>query len=474
MNIKNLLKTALSIVFATATLASCVHNDDWDTPPINCENKFAAPTISLKDFIAMAPASGTIKFPDGEGVTDVIIDGYVVSSDEHGNFYKTISFQDAPSNPTAGMQIEVDKSGNFADYPVGTHIRIRVNGLVLGLDRGTVKLGAVDPSFAIGRIPGVLVSKYISGVCNGNTLDIQEITPLPLASLTEAKDPKYLNMLVSVPNVQFPIGLLVPEADRKTYLEYANGIAADTDRTIEDATGGSALIRNSAFVTFGKTKLPIESGTLTFVVSRFMSNPNSNPSWQMYIRSLDDVNFTQQRFDATPGKGGTDIQYLGNFTENFESYSPVNQEVFPRYINDPFLGNRYWQLKDFGGNKYIQLTANAGQGAYKTYFIVPVDFTTANQVSFRVNVGYYTGNVLKVYTSTDYVPMGDISAATLTDITSSFTIPTAPASGYGVLTNAGSHTFNPALQGNGFVIFEYTGANPGATTTIQLDDITVN
>ncbi len=468
MNIKNLLKTALSIVFATATLASCVHNDDWDTPPINCENKFAAPTISLKDFVAMAPASGTIKFPEGNGAADIIIDGYVVSSDEHGNFYKTISFQDAPSNPTAGLQIEIDKSGNFADYPVGSHIRIRVNGLVLGLDRGTVKLGSVDPNFAIGRIPGALVSKYISGVCNGNMMDIQEITPLPLASLTEAKDPQYINMLVSVPNVQFPITLLYPEANHKTYLEYTGGIAADTDRAVEDATGGSAIIRNSAFVTFGKTLLPKESGTLTFVVSRYNSN------FQMLIRGTEDVDFSQPRFDATPVKGGTDIQYLGNFTENFESYSPVNQEVFPRYINDPFLGNRYWQLKEFGGNKYIQLSANAGQGAYTTYFIVPVDFTTANQFSFRVNVGFHNGNVLKVYTSTDYVPLGDISAATLTDITSSFTIPTTPSSGYGVLTNAGVHTFNPALQGNGFVIFEYSGANPGATTTIQLDDITVN
>src|SRR5690606_4246897 len=141
---------------------------------------------------------------------------------------------------------------------------------------------------------------------------------------------------------------------------------------------------------------------------------------------------------------------------------------------DPLLGNRYWQLKEFGGNKYIQLSANAGQGTYKTYFIVPVDFTAANQVSFRVNVGFHNGNVLKVYTSTDYVPLGDISAATMTDITARFPIRSTPASGYGVLTNAGAHNFNPALQGNGVVIFEYTGAKPGATTTIQLDDIMVN
>lgn len=468
MNIKKFFKTALSLVIATVTVTSCVHNDEWDTPPINCENRFASPTISLADFVAMAPATGTLVIPNGANDPAVIIDGYVVSSDENGNFYKTISFQDAPANPTVGLQIEVDKSSNYADFPVGAHIRLKVNGLVLGIDRGTTKLGSVDPTYAIGRIPSALFSKYVSGVCNGNGLDIQKLTPLPLANLNDAKNANYINMLVTVPNVQFPISSIYPT--KKTYLDYVAGAGVDTDRTVEDNTGGSTVIRNSGFFTSGKTELPDGSGNLTFVVSRY------NTTWQMLIRNISDVDFTGARFDATPPKGGSAVTYSGAFVENFESYatSPANLEVYPKYINDPLLGNRYWQLKTFGGNKYIQLSANAGSGAYETYFIVPVDFTAANNISFKVNIGYYNGNALKVYTSTNYTPLGDITAATLTDITSSFTIPTTPTSGYGVLTNAGSYAVPASLTGNGFVIFKYTGANPGVTTTIQLDDITVN
>lgn len=98
-----------------------------------------------------APTSGTYKIPaDGSAV---ILDGYVVSSDENGNFYKTISFQDKHANPTVGLQIEVDKASNYTDFPAGSHIRIKANGLVLGWDRGTRKIGSVDPTYAIGRIP---------------------------------------------------------------------------------------------------------------------------------------------------------------------------------------------------------------------------------------------------------------------------------------------------------------------------------
>ena len=460
MNIKKFFRTALSVIVATVALSSCVHNDDWETPPINCENRFAAPTMSLADLVAMAPATGTIVIPNGANDPEVIVDGYVVSNDESGNFYKTISFQDAPSNPTVGLQIEVDKSLNYVDFPVGTHIRLKVNGLVLGMDRGTIKLGSVDNNYPIGRIPASLMSRYFSGVCEGNALDIQKLTPLPLANLNEAKKPQYVNMLVTVPNVQFNISEVAPVI--KTYLDYISGSGVDTDRKIEDNSGGSAVIRNSAFFSFGKTQLPTGSGDITFVVSKYNNN------WQMLIRNIDDVQFTEPRFG-----GGSDIQYNGSLSENFESYN-ANQEQFPKYINTPINGNRLWQIRTFGGNKYIQLSANAGSGNYKTGFAVPVDLGAANTLTFKVNYGYYNGSPLKVYYTTNYTPGGNLANATLVDITSSFTMPTGPASSYGTLTSAGTYNIPANVTGNGFFVFMYEGANPGITTTAQIDDIVIN
>lgn len=460
MNIKKFFTTLLSMAFVAIALQSCVNDDDWETPPINCENKFPAPNISMADLMLMAPATGYLEIS-----TALYVDGYVVSSDENGNFYKTISFQDSPTNPTKGLQIEVDKSGNYADFPVGAHIRVSLKGLRIALDRGVVKLGSVDPTYAVGRIPSSLIPNYIAGVCGGNGLDVQKITPVALTSLGEAKQQQYVNILVTVPNVQFTTAEL-----GKKYLDYVAGAGVDTDRNIEDNAGGSSILRNSGYASFGSTLLPKGNGALTFVVSKY------NTSYQMLIRSLNDVKIPESgpRYDATPPKGGSAITYSGSFTETFESYTTTNQEDFPKYVNDAFLGNRYWQVKTYSSNKYIQLSANAGSGDYKTYFIVPVAFTAANTLKFDVNVGYFNGNALKVYTTTNYTALGDISTATLTDITSSFAIPTTPTSGYGVLASAGTYNFPAALTGNGFVVFEYTGASTGVTTTIQIDNIVVN
>lgn len=460
MTIKKYLSLISGAAFAAISITSCVQKDEWETPPINCTNKFPQTNISLAAFKAQAPASGVYLV-----TTDQIFDGYIVSSDESGNFYKTISFQDKAENPTAGLQIEVDKSSNYADFPVGSHIRINAKGLRLGLDRGTVKLGSVDPTFAIGRIPSALVSRYVSGVCNGNGLEVVSIKPLVLPNLAAAKNDQYINTLVTVPSSQFAIGEIFPVD--KTYIDYGATGGADTDRTIEDAAGGTVTIRNSGFFSEGSTLLPKGNGDITFVVSRY------NTTWQMLIRNTKDVKFTGNRVDSTPPKGGTAITYSGSFLENFESYAttPTNLEVYPKYVNDPVLGNRYWQLKTFSNNKYIQLGANAGSGSYLTYFIVPIDFTAASTFKFDVNVGFYNGNVLKVYTTTNYTPLGDITAATLTDITSAFTIPITPTTTYGTIAPAGTYNIPTALTGNGFVIFEYSGASTGATTTIQLDNI---
>ena len=462
MNFKQYFKTAFVLAISAFAVSSCVNKDDWDTPPINCNNKFDAPTISMADFKALAPATGYVLI-----TTDQIFDAYIISSDESSNFYKTISFQDKAENPTAGLQMELDRANNYADFPVGTHVRINAKGLRLGLDRGSVKIGAVDPTFAIGRIPGVLFGRYISAVCNGNNVDIVPIKPRELSSLEESKQDKYINTLVTVPNVQFNIAELYPE--NKAYVNYLAGAPVDTDRKIEDAVGGSTNLRSSGFATYGATLLPKGSGKLTFVVSKY------NANFQMLIRGLADVQIppTGTRFDPTPPKGGTALTYPTTLAETFESFSGNLLEVFPPYINDPVLGNRYWQLRNFSGNNYIQIGANAGTGPFEAFFVVPVTFTPGNKITFDVNVGFYTGDALKVFTSTNYVPLGDITSATLTDITSSFTIPKAPAQNYGNFGPAGSYTIPASLTGKGFVMFKYAGNGSGVTTTIQLDNIKV-
>ena len=449
MDIKKIFSTILSTALVALALTSCVQNDDWETPPINCENKFAATTTTMADFMALAPATGFLLINE-----DQIFDGYVISSDENGNFYKTISFQDSPANPTVGLQIEVNKSGNFADFPVGSHVRINAKGLRLGLDRGVIKIGAVDPNFAIGRVPEALLSRYVSGVCVGAGLDIQTMVPKPLGSLAEAKQNKYVNILVSVPNVQFTSVEL-----GKQYLDYTGGAGVDTDRNIEDVTGSSTIIRNSSFASYGSTLLPTGSGTLTFVVSKF------NNEFQMLIRGLNDVKFDKDRIVL-------DI-------ENFDSFATSTDNFLPKYYNTSVIGTKKWYVQTFSNNKYIQISG-LNAGAVKTQFAMPVNFNLKSKLSFKTNAGYYNGEVLKVYWSTDYNPVNP-AAATLNDITSQFDISKGKQPGIPGANNyedsfraSGIGSFT--ATGNGFIIFEYNSSHPGGSgisTVMQLDAINI-
>lgn len=458
--------TGAFIIALSAT--SCVTDgfgkEDWDVPTLACNNKYEAANMSLADFVAQAPSNGSITITE-----DQIIDGYVISSDENGSFYKTISFQDKPENPSIGLQIEINKSNNYLDFPVGTHIRINAKGLVLGKDRGVIKLGSVDPEFAIGRISEAQLGNHLSVVCSDNKADIVQIKPIELNSLQEAKNDIYINKLVSVPNVQFVDTDILGEEGVKSYL---NVPKADTNRELIDNDKKTAILRVSQYASFGTEKLPTGNGRITFVVSKY------NSTFQMMIRSTADIDFSNERKDFAPAKGGNNITYLreGDI-ENFNSYTAtgVNSETFPKYINDPVIGDRYWRIANFRGNKYIQFSygATGAKPFARTFFAIPVDFDNMNHFSFKTKDGFYNGDVLKVYYSTDY--KANAINPNLVDITKHFNIAKGTTTGYAnYFTDSGVWVKPNDLKGKGYIIFEYVGGDKKPTTTMQIDDISLN
>ena len=126
------------------------------------------------------------------------------------------------------------------------------------------------------------------------------------------------------------------------------------------------------------------------------------------------------------------------------------------------------------------MTSFGSGGANNTYLLVPVNLTSASNFSFKSNMGYWNGAVLNVYyvLATDYTPGGKIDPTKMTNITSNFTIPTTPTSGYGTtFVSSGVYAIPATVTGNGYFVFEYAGnanASPVVTTTLQLDNILIN
>ena len=86
----------LTLLFiAVFAVISCVQDDDYDIPTVEVTepNIESNTTISI---IKSMYTSSLVDFTAASNGGELIMEGYVVSNDEAGNFYKVLILQDAP------------------------------------------------------------------------------------------------------------------------------------------------------------------------------------------------------------------------------------------------------------------------------------------------------------------------------------------------------------------------------------------
>ena len=457
----------IALIVLLSTFVSCINSDEYTAPDLSGQCSELSPTIQVQDITSMS----TEEYAKYTGSD--IIEAYVTSSDEGGNFYKSISF--VSTDGLIGFSMPIDDYNLYNRYEPGRKVYINVKDLYYVTKYDSTLIGSLYNGDTpddltddqVGRLSGVDYKRILTPSCT----KVNEDEIVNYITITQAKNDLNLNKLIEFDNVQFK-----PESFGKKYYDISvNDLGGATNHNITDEYGNTIILRVSSFAGFASKIIPSKSGKIRGVLTKF------NNDYQFMVRTENDIQLTEEllTLDLSSPQGGTAINYSGNFTEPFTSYI-LNQNNFPKYINDPASGTRYWQLKQFPagtGNKYIQMSSFGGTPeANKSYFIVPVDMTAASNFFFKTLSGFDNGSPLKVYYSMNYVPLTNINNATLTDITSSFTIPNGPGAGYATtFTNSGVYAIPATLTGNGYFIFEYTGnGSGGVTTTMQVDDITVN
>ncbi|MGI9525831.1 MAG: DUF5689 domain-containing protein [Weeksellaceae bacterium] len=477
MNKFKLIKNGVLLSFIALSFTSCVDNDDYDVPPIVCNQKWEANT-TITDIHNLNDTATPLEVTE-----DLVLSGYVVSSDETGNFFKTIVIQDQLENPTAGMSIEVDITNNYTQFPVGSRILVNAKGLYLAKDKGTHKIGTTftdgKGEVRVGRMPELEGLNKLAMACD----PVAEVIPTTFSSIKKFKESGVVNTLVKLENVQFK-----DVANGETFYDEkaSTTFGGATNRTIVDKDGNEIILRTSSYATFAATQLPTGSGSITAVLSAYASNNNPTPStYQLFIRDIADVQMENPRFNGDDGGdddggdqgagiiGGDKASFKGCQTIDFENYTK-DDKTFPEYINDAKVGDRYWTVKEFSSNKYVQLTAFNAETDIESYFVIPVDFDLADSFSFKSKDGYNKGDVLSVY----YIKSYDLSTKkldmdNLVDITSAFKISTGSDGGYGnSFIPSGEYDLSN-ITGKGAIVFAYKGSGSGATTTMQLDDIKI-
>jgi hypothetical protein len=464
----NFIKSVVVAMALSSSLVSCINSDDYGVPNMAC----VEPAVTVNKTVAEVKTASTTTYR--QYATDDVIEGYVTSSDERGNFFKTVYLQTLPTDGSApvGFAVSIDKTTLFgANFYPGRKVYVKLKDLYFMRQNSILAIGdqyttnGLDPQdptavLAFGRIPEYKYAKFIQPSCT----EVEEEQLVRYLTLTQALNDNNLGTLIELKDVQFADN----EVGQTYYQDNISATAGGaTNRYIVDAAGATVAVRTSSYANFSGNKIPAKSGNIRGVLTKYGSD------YQFVVREEEDIKLTNDvRIDPAPPIVGTSLVY-GAFNETFEAYAVVTNgaSVLPNAINDAVVGTSYWQVRSYQNNKYLQFSSyNNTNAANRVLYLVPADFAVANKLSFQTKDGYSNGNPLKVYYTTNYTAGGDINAATLTDITARFAIASGTTSGYATnFTTSGTYTI-PAT-GQGFVVFEYAGANSGINTTIQIDNV---
>ena len=259
-----------SAVFGLLIIIGCVKDVDYKTPETICSTNLLA-NVSYKE-VKDLYIDRTIQIQQ-----DLVIEGYVISSDRSGNFFGVLYFQDSPTDPSHGFQIELDVRDTHLFYPVGSKFLIALKGLYLGKSKGVYKLGGQFTSFgnvSVGRLPASVVDQHLFLSCE------EAVTIVPQTIDVGDLKESYTSTLVRLEGLEI--------REDQVGLPFANAKEA-TKRSLVDCLDQELILLNSGYADFQADKLPNLNGSISGVLVR------ENNTYLLAVRELEDINFTEER-----------------------------------------------------------------------------------------------------------------------------------------------------------------------------------
>ncbi len=291
-NMKSTIKY-LSLITAAVVIAmsmsSCV-KDKFSSPPATdpTDPSDVHATMNLRDFKIRYcfGIAHTLDSARPVRINDsIVLSGIINADDRTGNFYKQLVLQDS----TGGIQLKVEATGLYNDYPIGRRIFIKAKGLYLYNYLGTLELGgyidttAAQPS--LGGVPYTLLPKYVVKGALNQTLTPKKYT---ITELNSANQIYEQSTLIRVDSVEFT----APDTGL-TYSDPFNKAFGNINFQQRDRN--SAVVRSSGYANFAAVKVAKGSGTLLGIFTIYQKS-NGSLINQIGIRDTTDVQFNQPRF----------------------------------------------------------------------------------------------------------------------------------------------------------------------------------
>ena len=377
--------------------------------------------------------------------SDSFLKGIVVSSDELGNFFKTIVIQDE----TGGIAILADMNDTYIDYAIGSEVYVALQDLFISDFNGLPQLGYAPSSSSVKRIPEGLVSNIIITTGSVNFVNATEL------SIDNLSDDN-LNTFISLTDVQFD--------DASVGNTFADGInSLSLNNTIVDCDGNEVILRTSGFADFADNRIPGGNGSIRGVLQTFQG------TLQMFINFSEDVDFRNDRCDGTTGggnPGGGDDGISLDF-EDQEVFDAINIEG---WLNVSGKGDRVWLKREFSENGYAEATAFQDDEPETDMWLVSPVINTAetNTLSFISAMAFYRHDGLSLKYTTDF--SGDVNTTTWSDISNVRLARESDEEHEWIPSgDVGLVSLGNEIQ----IAFHYQGTGAGNTTTFRIDDVMI-
>jgi len=433
----------------TLLLCSCT-KDEFEVPKLTCNQPDLKVNRTVEEVRAVTDAVVT-QYP-----YDDIIEAYVVSSDESGNFYKSISFQTlaTETKPAMGFSVPVDASNMYIDFRVGNKVYIKMLNQYTDIYFGGMRIGSLyvntNNEGGVGRVSPNDYKKVLHASCA--TISEEEL--VRSITIPDLLTDSAINTLVEVSNVQF-----TAEAIGRHYYEETNDVGGGTNWNLLDKEGNQILFRTSSFADFSKKIIPNASGKVRGILTKFGSD------YQLIARYEGDIKLTE-------------TVAIPFFAENFQTVENNTKLNLPGWSNLVQKGTKFWIGSVYAGNGYAEFNTTGTKVVSNIAWLISpkidMDSHTNEVLTFRTAQHHLDVdsplNSLEVYVSNNFDGL-NIDKATWVPL--QVILPKQATPWYQYVGSGGVDlsTFTGKIN----IAFKYTGSgkNLALDGAFQVDDIQI-
>lgn len=445
---KNYTFQFLLMMLSLVILESCA-NDDAKIPELSCNQK-DIPVNKTVTEISDVTAKIVAQY-----MYDDVIEGYVVSSDENGNFFKTISFQTlaTATKPAVGFSVPVDATNLYVDYRLGNKVYVKLKNQYTDLYYGGLRIGGLYVNAynqgGVGRLSQNDYKKVLFPSCT-NVKEEQLVRSISLGEINDS----HLNTLIELSDVQF-----TEPAIGRHYFEETNNVGGATNWNLVDKKGNQIIFRTSSYADFSKSIVPDGSGKVRGVLTKYAAD------YQLMARKESDVNMTGKR----------NIPF---FVQDFQSVSNGTNLSLPGWGNIRQAGAIFWKGGITATNGYAEFLITGTKVASNIVWLISpkidMDLHSNETLSFRTAQHHLDVdsplNTLEVYISKNFDGV-NINTATWTRLTAK--IPTQATPWY-EFVGSGAIDLS-SYTGKINIAFKYigSGTNLALDGAFQVDDVQI-